>query len=151
MLFQWVSCELPVHCGFREPHLSKASSPQQGQFCLATAAVAVFPTLTEPAPSGCPSDTPAPAEQCPLLRGLFPLHGAPPPRVCFNDSNLFPDFTSHGGGSCFQKLLLPRYLRISFFTFSVVCYIKCKRKSFPAKNEEPNSPKFISPRTNSAN
>lgn len=79
------------------------TSPQQWQFCPVTAAVVVFPTPAEPALSCCPWDTSScwaaprgPSSEC---------------RSC-NNSDLFPYFTSHGGGSCFLKLLFPSYLRI---------------------------------------
>lgn len=132
-------------------YVSKSSSPQQGRFCLATAAVAVFQPLQNQLHHAAPQ-RPQLLLSSAHLSEAFPLHGAPPPRVCFNDSNLFPIFTSQGGSNYLQKYYFHDILEFPFYSPSCLLYIKCKRKSFPAKkNEEPNSLKVISPRMNSAN
>lgn len=115
-------------------YVSKSSSPQQGRFCLATAAVAVFQPLQNQLHHAAPQ-RPQLLLSSAHLSEAFPLHGAPPPRVCFNDSNLFPIFTSQGGSNCLQKLLLPWYLRIPFLLSQLPTIYQMQKEEFSCKKK----------------
>lgn len=116
--FLWASCP---H-GFCEPPLRKASSPSWWQFALQQKLLH-FSQHWQNISILLPLRGTSSCWAWPFLRDpTFLLHGAPSPTVCFNNSNLFPCFTTHGGGSCFQNDYFHDVFEFSFYSFSCLLH-----------------------------